>query len=133
MKAIELRKEVQEYILSELQKIVMRLGISAQLKLVVNKGYRGIEYLAIESEKFQTQPVIFKEVWLDGVLEVLKEKEDAYEVYARLDYRWRSFTGGTNGTDLGKCYFDVDKELPENLTSGNVCHHVNKRGGIELW
>lgn len=132
MKAIELRKEVQEYILSELQNSVMRLGISAQLKLVVNKDYRGIEYLAIESEKFQTQPVMFKEVWLDGVLEVLKEKEDAYEVYAKLDYNWRSFTGGTNGTDLGKCYFEVDKELPEKLTSENVCYYVDKRRGIEI-
>ena len=132
MKAIELRKEVQEYILSELQNSVMRLGISAQLKLVVNKDYRGIEYLAIESEEFQTQPVMFKEVWLGGVLKVSEEKEDAYGVYASLDYNWRSFTGGTNGTDLGRCYFEVDKELPEKLTSGNVCHYVNKRRGIEL-
>ena len=132
MKAIELRKEVQEYILSELQNSVMRLGISAQLKMVVKKDYRGQEYLTLESEKFQTQPVIFKEVWLDGVISVTGEKENAFEVCVRLDYNWRSFTGGTNCTDLGRCFFEVDKDLPEKLTSENVCYHVNKRGGIEI-
>ena len=132
MKAIELRKEVQEYILSELQNSVMRLGISAQLRTVVKKDYRGQEYLTLESEKFQTQPVIFKEVWLDGVISVTGEKENAFEVCVRLDYNWKSFTGGTNGTDLGRCFFEVDKDLPEKLTSENACYHVNKRGGIEI-
>ena len=132
MKATELRTEVKEYILSELQTSVMRLGINTQLNLVVKKDYRGGEYLALESEKFQTQPVIFKEVWLEGTISVIDEKEKAYEVCVRLEYNWRSFTGGTNGTDLGRCHFEVDKELPENLTSENVCYYVDKRRGIEI-
>ena len=132
MKGTIIGDAVQESILSELQNSIMRLGISAQLKLVVKKDYRGEEYLSLESEKFQTQPVIFKEVWLDGVISITEEKENAYEVCVRLEYNWRSFTGGTNGTDLGRCHFEVDKELPENLTSENVCYYVDKRRGIEI-
>ena len=132
MKAIELRTEVQEYILSELQNSVMRLGINAQLKFKEEKDYRGGKYLAVESTKFQTQPVMFKEVWLEGVISVTDEKENAIEVCVRLEYNWRSFSGGTNGTDLGKCYFDVDRELPEKLTSENVCYYVNKLRGVEI-
>ena len=132
MEAIELRREVQEYILSELQNSVMHLGISAQLRTVVKKDYRGNEYLSLESEKFQTQPVIFKEVWLDGVISIIEEKENAYEVCVMLDYNWRSFTGGTNGTDLGSCFFEVNKKLPENLTSEDVRYYVYKRRGVEI-
>lgn len=132
MKAIEIRKEIQEYILSELQTSIMRLGINAQLKFKVEKDYRGQEYLALESTKFQTQPVMFKECWLEGIFSITNEDEKGYEVSIRLEYNWRAFTGGTNGTDLGKAYFFVEKDLPENLSEENARYYVDKVRGIEI-
>lgn len=134
MKAIEIRKEIQEYILSELQTSIMRLGINAQLKLKVEKDYRGQEYLALESTKFQTQPVMFKECWLEGTISINEkdENEKGFFVYVRLEYRWKAFSGGYNGTDLGKAHFFVEKDLPENLSEENARYYVDKVNGIEI-
>lgn len=134
MKSTELREEVKEFILSEVQMSVMRLGISAPLVLVVDKDYRCSEYLAIESAKFQTSPVLFKEVWISGVISVFDEDQNVncYNVVVTLNYNWRSFRGGTNGTELGDIRFLVDKELPEKMSKDSAHYYVSKAQGIEI-
>lgn len=134
MKTTEIRKEVLEYIISDLQTSVTRLGINAELGIKVEKDYRGKEYLAIESTRFQTQPVLFRECWLDGTISINEkdENEKGFFIYIMMDYRWRSFAGGFNGTDFGRAHFFVEKDLPERLTKDNVWCYVRRVSGIEV-
>lgn len=132
MKATEIRRDVLDYILSEVQNSVMRLGINAQLRIRTKKDYRGEPFIAIESDKFQTMPVLFKEVTIEGGISVTGEPNGMIEVFVRLDYCWRSFTGGTNGTELGAMYFWVEKDLPAEIEDDSYHFYIQKKRGLEL-
>lgn len=133
MKATELREEIRQYILSDVQMSVMRLCINTAMMLVPGKDYRGNEYTAIESAPFQTMPVMFKKVWLYGTMTIVEEKENSYEVCVSLDYRWESFRGGSNGMELGRVWYEVAKDLPEKFSEHWGCQsYVNKVRGLEI-
>ena len=131
MKATEIKKEVLEYIISDLQVSLMRLGINAKLSVNTKKDYRGSDYLAIESEEFQTMPVMFKKVYLTGTIAVTDEKEDSTIISIRLHYNWHSFGGGSNGTELGVAYYEIE-ELPEDLNPRYIRNYVTKKRGLEI-
>lgn len=133
MKAIDLREEVKCYILNEIRSSLMRLGINAPLSLVVSKDYRGNNYLTIESAKFQTMPVMFKEVMITGTINADDEsKEDGILVNVSLDYRFKHFNGGNNGAELGRIVFFVEKELPKVMTEERCRMYIQKVQGIEI-
>ena len=133
MKQAELRQEIKDYILSEVQVSVMRLGINAQLMFVTDKDYRGNEYIKIESSKFQTMPMMFKEIWIEGRVTVIdSEDEGKQEVSISLEYHWQSFRGGSNGTDIGYIYFEVEKDLPEKIKEDSARFYVRKMKGLEI-
>ena len=133
MKATELREEVKNHIISEVQLSLMRIGISAPLVLVIHKDYRGNEYLAIESAKFQTMPVMFREVTITGTVNVDDEKkEGGILVSVSLEYQWKSFTGGMNGTELGQLVFFVDKDLPKLMTEERCRLYIQKVQGLSI-
>ncbi len=133
MKAIDLREEVKDYILSEVQRSVMRLGINAQLSYVIKHNYRKNELLTIESTKFQTMPMMFKELMLVGDIYIADntEEKDYTEITINLEYRYTSFRGGHNGTELGRITFRLDKDMPK-ISSDMVKFYVRKVQGIEI-
>ena len=133
MKATYLREEVKNHILNEVQSSLIRLGINAAIALVVSKDYRGNDYLTIESAKFQTMPVMFKYVMIKGTINVDEEsKEGGLLVYVSLDYHWKSFTGGTNGTELGRMVFFVDKDLPKEMNEERCGLYIQKIQGLSI-
>lgn len=134
MKATELKKEILDYILSEVQTSVMRLGINAQLSYVTRYDYHKNEILGIESTKFQTMPMMFKELMLVGNINIVDETEEQYynEVAISLDYRYTSFNGGHNGTELGRIIFRVDKDLPKKIGHDMEKFYVRKVQSIEI-
>ena len=100
---------------------------------VTDKDYRGNEYIKIESSKFQTMPMMFKEIWIEGRVTVIdSEDEGKQEVSISLEYHWQSFRGGSNGTDIGYIYFEVEKDLPEKIKEDSARFYVRKMKGLEI-
>lgn len=131
--AMNLRSEVRYFILNDVKASLMRLGINANFTMETEKDYRGDDYLTIKSSRFQTMPVIFKELWIEGVVSVYDvEDTDKVGVTVRISYYWESFGGGSNGTDLGTVRYVVDKNMPGKISQDSVRYYVCKQNGLEI-
>lgn len=70
--------------------------------------------IELKTEKFQTVPVIFKELWLESYNSSVSLLEDnsSVEVWLGIYYSYKHFNGGSNGCKLFtlncQC-FDVDE------------------------
>lgn len=130
MKATELEKRVLDYIVADVQVSVARLGINATLSTEVTKNYRGEDLLEIISSPFQMMPVIFKEIRIDGTITVVKETDEGMEVYVRMDYAYTHFNGSTNGCELGRIHYAVEKNIPEKTTE--LRFYIRRLHGLEI-
>ena len=113
-----LSKQVLDYIINDVETTIHRLGINAQLSIEVEKDYRGNEYEKLVSTSFQTMPMLFKDIRLDGNI-AIRDKVDAsndfLEVYVYLYYYYHTFDNGSNGHTLGRIVFEVDKRTNEKM------------------
>ena len=113
-----LSKQVLDYIINDVEITIHRLGINAQLSIEVEKDYRGNEYEKLVSTSFQTMPMLFKDIRLDGNI-AIRDKVDApndfLEVYVYLYYYYHTFDNGSNGHTLGRIVFEVDKRTNEKM------------------
>ena len=143
----EIRKDVREYILSKVNESLSRLGVSE--KVVDTKEFedrcQGTLHYEFESSPIRQSPMLFKELFVKGYMVSIEEKEDSslYEqslendiVVVNIEYAWKSFRGGSNGTDLGRMIFFVKKKLPESFkdkTWGNSAEvYIYKYEGLEI-
>ena len=120
----EILKEIQENI----QMMLSRLCINTEITLTVkyNEIAQGV-VVVLQSTEFNTVPVIFKSVHLEGrsnpVVEIV---DNGHEIFHRIkfcffiSYRYEDFSHGTNGTDLGSVEFIClkDKKYSKLFTSG---------------
>ena len=113
-----LSNQVLDYIINDVETTIHRLGINAQLSIEVEKDYRGNEYEKLVSTSFQTMPMLFKDIRLDGNI-AIRDKVDApndfLEVYIYLYYYYHTFDNGSNGHTLGRIVFEVDKRTNEKM------------------
>ena len=113
-----LSKQVLDYIINDVETTIHRLGINAQLSIEVEKDYRGNEHAKLVSTSFQTMPMLFKDIRLDGNI-AIRDKVDApndfLEVYVYLYYYYHTFYNGSNGNTLGRIVFEVDKRTNEKM------------------
>ena len=118
MKTEILSKQVLDYIINDVETTIHRLGINAQLSIEIEKDYRGNEYEKLVSTSFQTIPMLFKDIRLDGNI-TIRDKVDApddfLEVYVYLYYYYHTFDNGSNGHTLGRIVFEVDKRTNEKM------------------
>ena len=110
----EILKEIQENI----QTMLSRLCINTEITLTVkyNEIAQGV-VVVLQSTEFNTVPVIFKSIHLEGrsnpVVEIV---DNGHEIFHRIkfcffiSYRYEDFGHGTNGTDLGSVEFICLKE-----------------------
>ena len=129
MKTEILSKQVLDYIINDVETTIHRLGINAQLSIEVEKDYRGNEYEKLVSTSFQTMPMLFKDIRLDGNI-AIRDKVDApddfLEVYVKLDYYYHTFDNGSNGHTLGSIVFEVDKRTNEKMKeSGKESNYIS--------
>ncbi len=103
---------VLDYIVKDINLSVSRLGINTELSIVEAKDYANRPYLKVDGTPFQTTPMIFKTIKLDGSIHIQETRagQDALiMVVIRLSYRYQTFDDGSNGHQLGEFKFTVDK------------------------
>lgn len=106
-----LNKEIVNYIINDVELTIKRLGINVQLSIEQREDYNHDKFDMIVSTSFQTMPMLFKEIHIEGNINVItKETEEDYcKVVINLDVRYTHFDGGTNEHKLGKIMYVVDK------------------------
>lgn len=123
-----LSKQVLDYIINDVETTIHRLGINAQFSVEVEKDYRGNEYEKLVSTSFQTMPMLFKEIHLEGNIAIRDKVDvpDDLEVYINLDYHYHTFDNCSNGHTLGRIVFEVDKRTNEKMReSGKESNYIS--------
>lgn len=124
-----LSKQVLDYIINDVETTIHRLGINVKLSVEVRKDYRGCEYEKLVSTSFQTMPMLFKEIHLQGYIAIRNKvdaPDDFLEVHVNLDYYYHTFDNGSNGHTLGRIVFEVDKRTNEKMKeSGKESNYIS--------
>ena len=128
---------VLNYIVKDINLSVARLGINTQLSVVTDEDYAGREYLKVESTPFQTMPVLFRAINIEGSVYVHQSKtdEEIIEVIVALDYRYTFFNGGSNGHTLGNFKYEVDKRCWDTWNGENnrfIDNRIYKVHGLSI-
>jgi len=108
MKYEDFTKDMQTEIANKIQDCLKKLGIhtSVEISSRETKPYGKI-WVNVKSDTFNTSPVMFKNVWIDGcgIVEKDEEYDGTYNLTIALHYRWETFSGGYNGTELATVTF----------------------------
>lgn len=117
-----LNKEIANYIISDIELTLQRLGINVQLSIEQCEDYKHEKFDKLISTSFQTVPMLFKEIHIEGDINVMTKatEEDYCKVIINLDVRYTHFNGGTNGYELGRVMYVVDKSY-----KGTDTKHMN--------
>lgn len=117
-----LNKEIVNYIISDIELTLQRLGINVQLSLEQCEDYRHEKFDKLISTSFQTMPMLFKEIHIEGDINVMTKatEEDYCKVIINLGVSYAYFDGGTNGHKLGKVMYVADKSYKSTDTK-----HIN--------
>ena len=117
-----LNKEIVNYIINDVELTIKRLGINVQLSIEQCEDYNHDKFDKIVSTSFQTMPMLFKEIHIEGDINVItrETEEDNCKVIINLDVRYTHFDGGTNGHNLGKITYLADKSYNSTDT-----RHIN--------
>ena len=110
----EILKEIQE----KIQTMMSRLCINTEIAITVKYNeYSQRVVVVLQSTEFNTVPVIFKSIHLEGHSKpVVETIDNGNEIFYRIkfcfsiSYRYEDFGHGTNGTDLGSVEFICLKE-----------------------
>ena len=103
--------EIKDIILSNLQRIVPQI---TDVEITLNKNFSGMEYIKAISTTFQTTPSLFKSVQITGSAQPVENNEtNTLVLYFNFSYYWETYSGGTNGTDLGLIIFEIK--------NGHIC------------
>ena len=120
----EILKEIQE----KIQTMLSRLCINTEITITVKYNeYSQRVVVVLQSMEFNTVPVIFKSIHLEGRSQpVVETVDNGNGIFHRIkfcffiSYRYEDFGHGTNGTDLGSVEFIClkDKNYSKLFTSG---------------
>lgn len=108
----DLTEEMKGEIVLAIENALFKLGINTCVELYSETySHSSNEYIKIRTGGFQTTPVIYKEVSIDGcgILAEVKgaNNMNVYDLYLNLSYRFKYFNGGENGVDIGRVHFRV--------------------------
>lgn len=109
-----------EGIEKSLKIIVSRLGINVDFYLNEKKIYDGRLMVSVKSTEFQTMPVIYKSINIEGSGFVVRDtdKQDTLHLSIPLSYHFDYFSGGTNGVDIGVCKFVIFTDTKRVICNG---------------
>ena len=144
---IEIRKEVREYILDEVNKTLARLGISENVKETkeYDNTYEGLRHYQFESAPIRQMPMMFEKVIVKGYMVAVEQNNDSPYfnlaknndiIIVTLDYGYSLFDRGTNGCHIGRMLFAVKKDMPETFEDwageDGRSFYVRKLRGLEI-
>lgn len=116
-------------IVNDVQSTMLRLGVNCQFTLGVAKDYRNEEYIKITGSNFFMQPMIFKNIHIEGIIKpVVNEKEDSVDYIVSLEYRYTTWDNGGNGTDIGRIIYRVENKWAEK----DNARFMEKNKGLEI-
>ena len=119
----EILKEIQE----KIQTMMSRLCINTEITITVKYNEYSQRVVVLQLTEFNTVPVIFKSIYLEGRSQpVVETVDNGNGVFHRIkfcffiSYRYEDFGHGTNGTDLGSVKFIClkDEKYSKLFTSG---------------
>lgn len=107
-----------EYILKDIEITCRRLGINAKFSINTEDDYKGEPFTTIQSTSFQTMPMLFRDIHIEGTVRA-KSCTGCVQVVFNLEYRVTTFENGYNGFSLGRMIYEVDNGFsarrPENV------------------
>lgn len=122
-----LNKEIVNYIISDIELTLQRLGINVQLSIEQCEDYKHEKFDKLISTSFQTVPMLFKEIHIEGDINVMTKatEEDYCKVIINLGVSYVYFDGGTNGHELGRVMYVVDKSY-KGIDTKHINMYVDK-------
>lgn len=106
-----------EYILKDIEITCRRLGVNAKFSININEDYKGEPFTTIVSTSFQTMPMLFKDIHIEGTVRA-KSCTDCVQVIFNLEYRVQTFENGYYGFSFGRMIYEVNNGFnsrrPEN-------------------
>lgn len=127
----ELVKEsALKYILDDIELTCRRLGINAKFSINTEEDYKGESFSKIESTSFQTMPMLFKEIHIEGTVRA-KSCAGCVQVVFNLEYRVHTFDNGYNGFNLGRMIYEIDNGYSDRRPE-NVHLYIDKVKSINI-
>lgn len=122
-----LNKEIVNYIISDIELTLQRLGINVQLSIEQCEDYKHEKFDKLISTSFQTVPMLFKEIHIEGDINVMTKatEEDYCKVIINLGVSYAYFDEGTNGHELGRVMYVVDKSY-KGIDTKHINMYVDK-------
>ena len=99
--------KIKNIILGNLQRIVPQI---TDVEIAMDKTYSGKDYVKIASTFFQTIPSLFKNVRITGYAEPYVDEKGNIRLIFHFSYKWETYSGGTNGTELGYMIFEIKND-----------------------
>lgn len=122
----DLHEDVVKYIVNDITMSCRRLGIDTVFYIKED----GNSYDKLVSTSFQTMPVLFKEIHLEGRI-YLEEDVDCVKVVIPLYYKYKTFDNGENGHILGKVVYVANKDYTSKYIR-NISMYIDKVKGINI-
>lgn len=100
MKTSEITTKTVNFMERAIKTHLLRFGINVEVSIKITE-----KFIYVKTSEFQTFPVMFSKIWVDGVGQLMTDSDDDIYIYIPLSYRYNRFTGGENGADIGYMKF----------------------------
>lgn len=130
----EIRKDVLNYIICDINKSLARLGVNAPLG-DAKPTRRQDSYEAKTLGLVKQEPVIFETLMIEAYITNRGTKDGICNISVGLSWRWTHFGGGSNGCDLGWVEYCVNEEaLPEKEVNDfrDMSYYVRRTHGLTI-
>lgn len=108
MEKFELTQETKAKMKQIIETALLQLGIKTSIEFTTTLGDD-----TFKSTDILCQPMVFKRLYVQGNVWVIKQSDCVYQLSLVLTYKFETFQGGFNGSELGSMTFMVyllDKE-----------------------
>ena len=120
MKYEDFTEEMRQDIIDATKTSLLKLGIDVDVTLEAETCRSDRDYINIETSKFNTTPVIYKSIIINGggyIVEV-EGNPDLFDLFIPLSYRFEYFSGGSNGVDIGTLHLRIFKNAMRAINMG---------------
>lgn len=119
MKFAELNDEQRQSIKDAIKTTLMKLGVNVDVD-VFAKDIRGSEFVCVKTSTFQTFPVIYQSIMVEGSGAIHEDvcEPKYHELDISLHYSFDYFKGGSNGVEIGWMHFRINSKTHTVINLG---------------